>query len=178
MRRHGWVFGCWVISCLTLLPASGCKEAARRAPAFADEIARIASREGGEADEVARAIRSTSAEGGLAQDELVRAWSAAPPADVRTFADELDELASRHPWAGKVLQRTACDAIEQALAEQEWPTAEDVGRHLIENLSNEAVPATMAVSLASDFKELIREQARGGPVVLRLRLMVLKGRHC
>jgi hypothetical protein len=173
------LLACCLLLCLAAARCGGSTDDAAR---FADDVAELAKLFNASDGQVRSLLDDAASKTGVAREELARQWVAQPNvAVVGEFGDDITQIAGRQDIDAAVLRGATCDAIEQVLVDRKVPTANDVGES-VEGKLRERAPGVgwffKAQSAAKDVEKAMSDVDEGFPAGARLRLLMLKMKHC
>ncbi len=144
---------------------------------FADDVARIASREASSADDVTRSIDDAARQTGQNRDELAQQW--------RQSVDEpivpaIESSMQSEDVALDIARAALCDAAEEVVETGVIPSAESVALATFESLIEEGAPPIRAQALAEEVESIFLQLEAGevGSAVFEAQLLLLKHRYC
>lgn len=144
---------------------------------YADDVARIASREASSTDDVSRAIDDVASQTGQAKEDLARQWREGVS---RPIVPTIQSSAQTEDVGMVIVRAALCSVAEEAARTRTIPSAESVGQAAFENLLAENIPRARAQSLAADVEAVMEplETGDAGSALFELQLLLLKNRYC
>lgn len=158
---------------LFVLISSSCRTGGQ----FADDVARIASREASSVDDVTRSIDDAVRQTGQSRDDLAQQWRQSVD---QPIVPAIQSSIQSEDVALDIARAALCAAAEEVVETGVIPSAESVGQATFESLLEQGVPRFRAQALAEDVQSIFLQLEAGeaGSAVFEVQLLLLKHRYC